>query len=242
MSRSFSAKELARHNGENGDPAYVAVDGKVYDVTQSGMWRDGMHMGRHVAGHDLTAELDAAPHGDEVLTGKSFSQVGTLTADVDKHLPAFLRSALQRVPMARRHLHPISIHFPTAYFTAAALFTFVHLVRPNWLGIDFEVMGVALLVLGVLFTPPAVATGLFTWWVNYALGRPPLIVRKLIFTAILVPAEVACLVMKFGGFVQQPAVQWVYTGLLFWLAVNVMILGYYGGQLVFPTKKSAGKS
>jgi len=241
MSRSFSPKELAQYNGGDGDPAYVAVDGTVYDVSSSGMWRDGIHMGRHVAGQDLTAEIDAAPHGAEVLTAQNFEQVGTLTAEVDRHLPGFLRAALERFPMARRHLHPISIHFPTAYFIAAAVFTMVHVVRPNWLGIDFDVMGVALLVLGILFTPPAVATGFFTWWVNYALGTTTLIVRKLIFSAILVLVEVACLVMKFGGFVQQPAVYWVYTGLVFWLAINVMILGYYGGQLVFPTKKASDR-
>jgi predicted heme/steroid binding protein/uncharacterized membrane protein len=240
MSRSFTGKELARYNGEDGNPAYVAVDGKVYDVSKSDMWQDGIHMGRHTAGNDLTADLDAAPHGEEVFAGSNMAEVGTLTAEVEEPLPSFVRWTLERFPMARRHLHPISIHFPTAYFIAAALFTLVHLIYPNWLGIDFEVMGVALLVLGILFTPAAVFTGLFTWWINYALGRPPLIVRKLVFSAVLVLVEIACIVMKFGGFVQQPGVQWVYTGLIFWLAINVMILGYYGGQLVFPTKKSSG--
>lgn len=242
MSRSFSAEELKRYNGENGNPAYVAVDSKVYDVTGSGMWKNGIHMGRHTAGRDLTAELNAAPHGDEVLAGKDMPQVGTLSATVDKHLPRYLRSALELFPMARRHLHPASIHFPTAYFIAAALFMLVHLIHPNWLGIDFEQMGVVLMVLGVLFTPPAVATGMFTWWVNYAMGMSTYIVCKLVFSVTLVLAEIVCLVMKFGGFAPSPVTQWIYTGVLFWMAINVMILGYYGGHLVFPTRKSSSHS
>jgi len=242
MSRSFTRKELARYNGKQGKPAYVAADGKVYDVSKSALWQDDTHMGHHVAGHDLSLELNAAPHGEEVLARSDIEQVGSLTVDLDEHLPGFLRSVLKRFPMARRHLHPISIHFPTAFFIAAALFTFVHLIHPNWLNVDFETIAVVMLVLGVLLTPVAVVTGMLTWWVNYSLARTPFVVRKLIFTTTLLSAEVACLVMKRFDFTQHPGAKWIYTGLICWLAINVMILGYYGGQMVFPTKKSPGRS
>ncbi len=65
--KTFTAAELAPFNGKNGARAYIAYQGKVYDVTDSPLWTDGDHLGAHQAGMDLTAELDAAPHGTETL-------------------------------------------------------------------------------------------------------------------------------------------------------------------------------
>ena len=73
--KEFTAEELATYNGQNGQPAYVAYDGKVYDMSDSPMWEDGDHEGMHYAGADLTAEHDDAPH-DVVVT--DFPLVGTL--------------------------------------------------------------------------------------------------------------------------------------------------------------------
>jgi len=39
----------------------------VYDVTASAKWKDGTHFRAHNAGSNLTANLPAAPHGEEVL-------------------------------------------------------------------------------------------------------------------------------------------------------------------------------
>lgn len=68
--------ELKKYNGENGMPSYVAYKGKVYDVSDSGMWVGGDHMGEHTAGTDLTDELEDAPHDDRVL--EKFKIVGDL--------------------------------------------------------------------------------------------------------------------------------------------------------------------
>lgn len=71
----FKAEDLAKYNGRNGQPAYVAYKGVVYDVTESSMWGDGDHEGMHQAGADLTAEHDDAPH-DAYVT--DFPEVGKL--------------------------------------------------------------------------------------------------------------------------------------------------------------------
>jgi predicted heme/steroid binding protein len=65
--RKFTIKEVEEYNGKNGKPAYVAYQGKVYDLSQSGLWRSGEHMGMHHAGKDITEELELAPHGKAVL-------------------------------------------------------------------------------------------------------------------------------------------------------------------------------
>ena len=63
----FTIKELEEYTGKNGKPAYVAYQGKVYDISQSGLWGGGQHMGMHDAGKDITEELELAPHGEELL-------------------------------------------------------------------------------------------------------------------------------------------------------------------------------
>jgi predicted heme/steroid binding protein len=74
--RKFTSEELEEHNGKNGKPAYIAYQGKVYDVSDSDLWRDGEHMGLHQAGKDLTEELELAPHREEVL--ERVKLVGTI--------------------------------------------------------------------------------------------------------------------------------------------------------------------
>ena len=65
--KEFTLDELAQFNGENGNPAYVAVDGIVYDVTNVPAWKNGMHNG-NTAGQDLTdVIMNQSPHGPKVL-------------------------------------------------------------------------------------------------------------------------------------------------------------------------------
>lgn len=71
----MTLEELATFNGKNGQPAYVAYNGVIYDVTESAMWGDGDHEAMHFAGGDLTAEHDDAPH-DVYVT--DFPEVGRL--------------------------------------------------------------------------------------------------------------------------------------------------------------------
>lgn len=74
--QTFTKEELAKFDGQNGQPAYVAVNGTVYDVSGKKAWAGGKHHG-HVAGQDLTnALLNDSPHGDKVL--KDLPVVGKL--------------------------------------------------------------------------------------------------------------------------------------------------------------------
>jgi predicted heme/steroid binding protein len=80
--KTFTLDELAAFNGKNGQPAYVAVDGTVYDVTNNRAWKNGQHQ-NYSAGMDLTEAIKAAPHGTDILkdvpvVGKL---VGTVSAD-----------------------------------------------------------------------------------------------------------------------------------------------------------------
>lgn len=65
---SITLDELSKYNGENGNKAYIAYKGLVYDVTDVPKWKNGKHNGQK-AGTDLTEVLSKAPHGISILEG-----------------------------------------------------------------------------------------------------------------------------------------------------------------------------
>jgi predicted heme/steroid binding protein len=71
----FTLEELAKYDGKNGNPAYVAVNGVVYDVTDRPLWKNGTHNG-HLAGTDQTELIKLSPHGQSKL--KDLPVVGKL--------------------------------------------------------------------------------------------------------------------------------------------------------------------
>jgi predicted heme/steroid binding protein len=65
--KRYTRTGLAQADGKDGRPAWIAFRGKVYDVSESFLWRGGRHMAMHEAGRDLTDLLDQAPHGEDLL-------------------------------------------------------------------------------------------------------------------------------------------------------------------------------
>ena len=63
----LSLEELAGYDGKEGRAAYFAYNGEIYDASNSPLWKNGTHMGRHQAGCDLTEVLSQAPHGADKL-------------------------------------------------------------------------------------------------------------------------------------------------------------------------------
>lgn len=72
----MTKQELAQYDGREGRPAYIAVNGRIYDVSGSSLWPEGDHQGEHQAGQDLTLELQTAPHVRAVI--ERFPVVGEL--------------------------------------------------------------------------------------------------------------------------------------------------------------------
>ena len=41
MTKTFTKEELSKYDGQNGQPAYVAIEGVVYDVSGKEAWKGG---------------------------------------------------------------------------------------------------------------------------------------------------------------------------------------------------------
>ncbi|MDH5398200.1 MAG: cytochrome b5 [Cyclobacteriaceae bacterium] len=73
--KEYTVAQLALRNGQDREEVWIAAHGKIYDVTRSYLWRNGMHY-EHWAGQELHDEVADAPHTLSVL-GK-FEVVGVL--------------------------------------------------------------------------------------------------------------------------------------------------------------------
>ncbi len=245
--KKITPAELAAADGAPGRPARVAYEGRVYEVGVSELWAGGQHMGLHRAGADLTAELADAPHGPEVL--ERVPRVGMLaatktqTASTSRPLlpGGALGRLLQRYPLLQRHPHPMLVHFPIVFFLCAPGFSLLFLATGNP---SFETTAFHCLAGGVLFTPPAILTGLFTWWLNYQARPLTPVRRKLVLAPTMMAVAAAALIWRLVDpevlrrGLQGPAR--LYLGLLLALIPLVVAVGWYGATLTFPLHEPEG--
>lgn len=73
--REFTLEELAKFDGKGNNPAYVAVNGIVYDVTDQKSWGGGTHFGLY-SGKDLSDAYNSCHTNSPVLS--NLKMVGVL--------------------------------------------------------------------------------------------------------------------------------------------------------------------
>lgn len=231
--KTFSLQELETFDGKDGRPAYTAVDGIVYDITSSRMWRDGLHVRKHVAGKDLSGDILIAPHPKDRL--ERFPVVGRLEALASTPEPVQEDPIPAMAKLAYRlHAHPASVHFPIALVVVAVLLDFVGVVL-GWTGYSGSAQWLCQcaaptnLILGLLFAPMSIVSGLLDWRYQFdsSLGR--LFQAKILLSAaFLVVAGLSAILVTTGS-----------TGLAYHLALwslapVVLALGFVGGRITFP--------
>ena len=235
--KEFTLKMLAENNGENDKPIYIAHKGKVYDVSESRLWKGGVHMKRHKAGNDLSTDIQAAPHETDVL--ERYPQIGVLENKQETlmPMPEFLSRLLTRFPMLRRHPHPMTVHFPIVFMFSATVFTILFLMTGTN---SFETTAFHCLGAGVLFSVVAIATGWYTWWLNYqAKPLKAVTTKKMVSIIMLATATSAFIIRAAVPDILYPfrGISLIYLIPVLSLFPFVTVIGWFGASLTFPIEK-----
>lgn len=238
--KRITAGELKAGDGSEGT-AYICYRGRVVDVSGSKLWKGGKHMNRHAAGTDLTQELQNAPHGEEVL--ERYPQVGLLEGASDQtgespeqeggNVPGLVR----RFPFLERHPHPMTVHFPLVFAMVAPLFLLLRLVTGY---APFGETVLHCLGAGILFTPVAICTGLYTWWLNFMSQRIRQVSYKLVLTPLLFLDFVIAFIWRLTSpdlLAAPSAGAVVFVLLVLALAPLAGLIGWFGATLTFPISK-----
>jgi 2-oxoglutarate ferredoxin oxidoreductase subunit alpha len=229
----MTAAELRHYNGKNGQKAYVAFKGIIYDVTESVLWKNGEHEEMHFAGTDLTEAMADAPHSDEVFS--SFSVVGRLESEAPAEPKEREISSKEsrRLWYRRYHPHPYSVHFPIALHFFAAGLDIAFFVNPK------EVYEKG--VFYAFFTATAMGAvamvpGIFSWWVNYDFKPVRALMIKLYVAVITLLIGVVGLWLRIGdtNIAYGSSIGSLYYHFAVFVTVpTVVVLAYYGGKLTW---------
>ena len=231
----YTPDELTENCGSEGKKTLVAVGSAIYDFSGSKKWVNGAHMKRHRAGTDLTSDLQAAPHGPEVL--EKFEKVGIWEGGPKESFEGFrgtIEPFLDRFPWFRRHPHPSAVHVPIGLVVVAPILQVIAMItgseRTEWAVF-------CCLIIALITLPSVILTGYFAWWINYGCHESRI---------ILIKRRLAWIALIFGGAavylraaVVEPLVIDNTAGIIYLITIAALTLlisyvGYLGGKLTFP--------
>jgi uncharacterized membrane protein len=137
-------------------------------------------------------------------------------------------------PPKIRQIHPMFVAFPVALFPTAFAALCVYIATGMR---EFEAAGFVCALFGLLTTPATAATGLLDWWTHYKAYMTSVFRIKIAGAFVLVVlAAPAVLLRAFHpdlALLPLGGLGWVYFGLLAACSATCVVLGYYGGKLVF---------
>jgi uncharacterized membrane protein len=142
--------------------------------------------------------------------------------------------------MLRRHPHPMTVHFPIVFAFSTTIFNILYLIT----GIkSLEITALHCLGAGILFTAVAIATGLYTWWLNY-MAQPLRAVKiKMPLSLILLVVQIITFIWRLTVPDVMDSIQGVniiYLLLIVSLFPIVVVIGWFGAFLTFPVENGKG--
>jgi predicted heme/steroid binding protein/uncharacterized membrane protein len=223
-------EQLSKFDGKDGRKAYVGYNGKVYDVSESRLWKEGQHVKRHFAGRDLTDDLEKAPHAEEVFS--RVAVVDELTEAPHQKVILSTEDKLREI-YRRLHPHPMFIHFPMGLLTFAVFMQVLFLLTGDS---SFETTAFHCIAAGGLMLFPTMFSGFFSWWVNYKYAKSPVFLLKISFSCVLL---IICAIELYIRF-SNPAASYhegstsvVYNTLVFLNLPVMAVIGYNGGKITW---------
>lgn len=221
--KQFTIAELSQYDGKEGRPVYFAFKGKVYDATNSRLWKTGKHGTGHLAGTDQTEVFAKAPHGEAV-----FSRLPILGYLAKKETPGQL--LLRRLDAL--HPHATLVHLSIAY-TIAAPFAFT-----GWILSGrqvFDEITFYLLILGMITVPLSFMTGIISWIVNYETKAARVFNVKFALGVILFLSILGTFLWRLVGadsVLTQPDSYFFLTFLVIQFAL-ALLADFYGKRIVY---------
>ncbi len=234
--KTFSFEEISRSDGKDGKTSLIVVDGKVYDVSSSKRWIDGLHMRRHQAGADLSSDLKIAPHGPEVLERVGLvGEVLQRSKDKRTGIGGTLEDFFDEHPFFRRHPHPAMVHFPLGLLMVTPVLQIAALITRSE---ATEWAAYLTLLIGSLSIVGSILTGYLTWVFNYESADSAIIKSKrhlaLFALALAVSACFIRTFMIYDPLAILDPYMLIYLVNVWALAGVVGYTGFLGGKLTFP--------
>jgi uncharacterized membrane protein len=132
------------------------------------------------------------------------------------------------------HVHPLFVHFPQGLFPAAFASFCVYFAT----GVrEFESGAFVCALFGALSAPLTTASGFFDWWARYQAYMTSVFKIKITGAFVLMAlGSPAVLLRAFHpdlGVLPLGGLGWAYFGLLAACTATCVVLGHYGGKLVF---------
>jgi uncharacterized membrane protein len=134
-------------------------------------------------------------------------------------------------------LHPVAAHTPNGALPAAVLFLVLAFL---WREPSLERAAFYLLVLVLGAVPVSAASGARDWKRRYGGRRVPVFRWKLALSGALFALCAAAVALRLAApdlFLGGSPLRFLYAGLIFLAMVPAVLLGHFGGKLVFHWKK-----
>jgi len=133
-----------------------------------------------------------------------------------------------------RQIHPMFVPFASALFPVAFGALCVYFATGTR---EFEAGAFVCALFGLLAVPATAATGLLDWWTHYKAYMTSVFRIKIVGAVVLLllasPAVLLRALHPDIALLPLGGLGWVYFGLLAACSVTCVVLGYYGGKLVF---------
>ena len=133
--------------------------------------------------------------------------------------------------------HAVAVHFSNGLIPVAALFVALALLFSSP---SLEQAGFYVLAVAVIASPISLITGYLGWKSHYNGLKVPVFRIKLRLAVLLCVVGLGALAVRWadpGGLLNGSVMGWVYMGLIGVMLGLVVVLGHYGGKIVFYWKK-----
>lgn len=153
-----------------------------------------------------------------------------------------LEGLLGRFPWLRRHPHPMLSHFPIVFMLSATFFSVLYVITGDK---SFDDTAFYCLGAGLATMPLAVATGLFTHWLNFPGGMHKTVHIEIgLSYAVMTIAGVAFFWRWLDPKVlaNLTGINFIYFLMVLSLTPLVTANAYFGGMVTFPLEDEASQT